>query len=126
MLDVIKQIDYWKAGAINDIESAEILLEKKKYLHGLFFCHLTIEKALKANYVKANNKLAPKTHQLRYLHNNSNIKLNIEQEELLGILMNYQIEGRYPEYKIQLPNSELVKEYLKRTKELLKWLVEKL
>lgn len=58
------QIKYWKKGAISDIETAEILINNNKNLHGLFFCHLVIEKILKAFYVKHNLRLAPKTHNL--------------------------------------------------------------
>ncbi|MDR3610586.1 MAG: HEPN domain-containing protein, partial [Ignavibacteriaceae bacterium] len=56
------QIEYWKTTAISDLETSEILIEKGKTVHGLFWCHLTIEKMLKAHYVKANNEFAPKTH----------------------------------------------------------------
>lgn len=38
-----KQIEYWLNGAKEDLETAEILISKGKILHGLFFCHLTIE-----------------------------------------------------------------------------------
>jgi len=48
MLDINKQIDYWTKGAFSDIETAELLLKGKKYVGSLFFCHLAIEKVLKA------------------------------------------------------------------------------
>jgi len=38
-----KQIQYWKTTALSDFETAEVLIEKEKHLHGLFFCHLAIE-----------------------------------------------------------------------------------
>jgi HEPN domain-containing protein len=47
-----KQISYWIGLAMEDFEVAKILMEKKRYLHGLFFCHLVIEKSLKAIVVK--------------------------------------------------------------------------
>lgn len=37
MADITKQIEYWVNGAESDIDTAGILLKKKKYLHGLFF-----------------------------------------------------------------------------------------
>ena len=52
MIDVEKQISYWKSGAINDLISAKILIERNRLLHGLFFCHLVIEKIIKAHVVK--------------------------------------------------------------------------
>ncbi len=36
-MNINKQIEYWKSGSFSDIETAEILIEKGKYLHGLFF-----------------------------------------------------------------------------------------
>ena len=47
MIDFEKQIEYWKNGAIDDLESAKILIERNRLLHGLFFCHLVIEKIMK-------------------------------------------------------------------------------
>jgi predicted nucleotidyltransferase len=63
----------------------------------LFFCHLTIEKILKACYVKHNQELAPKIYKLQYLAEHSNIKLDVNHKEFFGVLMQFQIEGRYPE-----------------------------
>ncbi len=121
-----KQINYWKSGAESDIESAEILIEKGKYLHGLFFCHLTIEKALKAHFVKSNKQLAPKTHNLIYLLRNTDLVLDESKEKLLGILLKYQLEGRYPEYEVSTPGRKDAQNYLRETKELLEWLIQKL
>ncbi len=42
MIEVEKQIEYWHSGALGDIETAEILISNKKFIHGLFFCHLSI------------------------------------------------------------------------------------
>ncbi|MBI5746475.1 MAG: HEPN domain-containing protein [Nitrospirae bacterium] len=42
-------IEYWSMASKQDLEAAEILFENKKYHHALFFCHLSIEKTLKAN-----------------------------------------------------------------------------
>ena len=67
MINVQKQIDYWVNGAVEDLESAEILIERKRMLHGLFFCHLVIEKILKAHVVKISNEVAPRTHNLMHL-----------------------------------------------------------
>jgi HEPN domain-containing protein len=67
VINVEKQVDYWMSGAEGDLESAEILIDKKRLLHGLFFCHLVIEKAMKAHVVKQTNTIAPRSHNLIYL-----------------------------------------------------------
>jgi len=43
-----KQIEYWKTGVLDDLTTARILIEKRRLLYGLFFCHLVIEKIIKA------------------------------------------------------------------------------
>jgi HEPN domain-containing protein len=124
--NIEKQIDYWKNTAKSDLDTAEILISNGKFLHGLFFCHLTIEKALKANYIKTNQQLPPKTHNLIYLMNKSEIALDDSKYKLLGILLKYQLEGRYPEHELSIPDGKETKKYLKETKELLQWLIQKL
>ena len=52
MLNIQKQINYWITGAEDDIETAGLLIREKRTLHGLFFCHLVIEKAIKAHVGK--------------------------------------------------------------------------
>ena len=44
----------------------------------------------------------------------------------MGILMKYQLQGRYPDYNPILPDILKVNEYLGKTKILLQWLKEKL
>ena len=46
MIDLQKQIDYWITGAEEDLTTADLLLKMKRYQHGMFFCHLSIEKVL--------------------------------------------------------------------------------
>ena len=125
-INLYKQIEYWRSSAPSDIETAEILIEKGKFLHGLFFCYLTIEKALKAHYIKANKQLAPKAHDLIFLSNKTELQPEENHKLFLVVLMKYQLEGRYPEYKLDPPNKEKTREYLNQTKELLEWLVQKL
>ena len=125
-INLEKQIEQWKSSAFSDLETAEILIENGKFLHGLFFCHLTIEKSLKAYYVKSIKDLAPKTHDLIYLSDKAKLLLEEKQQLFLVVLMKYQLEGRYPEYKVSIPSKENAKDYFNQTKELLEWLVQKL
>jgi HEPN domain-containing protein len=126
LFNIAKQIEYWKSGALSDIETAEILIDKGKYIHGLFFCNLVIEKALKAHYVKTIENFAPKTHDLIYLANKANLILDKDRNLILVMLMKYQLEGRYPDNNISSPGEEKANEYFHQTKELLEWLIQKL
>ena len=126
MIDIGKQIAYWKAGAIDDLESARVLIDKNRLLHGLFFCHLVIEKVIKSHIVKQTQEFAPRSHNLIYLSEKANLIFNEEDEIFLGILMKYQLQGRYPDYNPNIPEKAKVLDYLFRTEKLLTWIEEKL
>ena len=58
-MNIEKQINYWVEGAREDIISAELLIKNNRLLHGLFWCHLTIEKIIKAHVVKSTLQIPP-------------------------------------------------------------------
>jgi HEPN domain-containing protein len=125
-MKIEQQIDYWLSSAKDDLDTAELLIGSGKIMHGLFFCHLSIEKSFKAVYVKIKKSIPPKTHNLIYLIDKMSLNINESDEEFLGVLMKYQLEGRYPDYNPSLPSKEKAKEYFDKTKELLKWLKNQL
>jgi len=126
MINVQKQINYWVDEADDDLVSAKILIERKRMLHGLFFCHLVIEKVLKAHVIKISNEIAPRTHNLIYLLEKAQLELSESEEIFLGILMKYQLQGRYPDYNPIIPDRVIVQNYLKQTENLFQWLKKKL
>ena len=126
MINVQKQVNYWVNGAVDDIESAKILIERNRILHGLFFCHLVIEKILKANVVRITKDIAPRTHNLIYLLEKTNFELSEDDEIFLGILMKYQLQGRYPDYNPVIPTILIARNYIKQTEKLLQCLKKKL
>ena len=103
-----------------------MLIRENKTLHGLFFCHLAIEKGLKAHVVKTTGEIPPKSHNLIYLMDLTKLTLCEEDENLLGILMKYQLEGRYPDHDPVIPSSNNSVDYMESTKDLLLWLERKL
>ena len=125
MINIEKQIDYWFKSAFDDLETAKILIVNRRYLQGLFFCHLVVEKAIKAIVVKNTAEIAPRSHNLLYLSEIAGLTFAEEDEVFLGILMKYQLQGRYPDYQPVIPNEERVSDYLRKTENLLLWLKEK-
>jgi HEPN domain-containing protein len=123
LINTQKHIEYWRDSALSDIDTAELLFNKNKLKESLFFCHLTIEKILKAHYTKVYNEVPPKTHSLYYLVEKNAILTDENLLKLFGILMRYQMEGRYPEYKPGVLSKERTLEIIKKTKEVLKWLM---
>lgn len=126
MIDVTKQVAYWISGAEEDLATAELLMAEKRILHGLFFCHLVIEKAIKAHVVKKSGEIPPRSHNLIYLSEKASLEFDENARQFLGILMKYQLQGRYPDYNPVLPEVFKVNEYMEKTKTLLQWLKERL
>ena len=126
MIDIKIQIDYWTNGADDDLLTAELLIREKRILHGLFFCHLVIEKSIKAHVVKTTKEVAPRSHNLFYLSEKAGLEFDNDTEIFLGILMKYQLQGRYSDYNPILPDIIKVNEYFEKTKTLLQWLKAKL
>jgi len=70
--------------------------------------------------------VAPRTHNLIYLSEKAELEFDDDAQIFLGILMKYQLQGRYPDYNPVLPDQTAINEYLIKTKELLQWLKMKL
>ncbi|WP_429884809.1 HEPN domain-containing protein [Geoalkalibacter halelectricus] len=119
MVDISKHIGHWRAGAREDWEVAQDLLRRGRTRHGLFFAHLAVEKALKAQVCQKTNQLAPPIHNLVRLADLAGLSLSDERRELLAEVNSFNIEGRYPELFFPLPSRHEVESYLKRIEDLL-------
>jgi HEPN domain-containing protein len=121
-----EHIDYWLKSADRDLSAAESLFQAKKYDWCLFIGHLVLEKTLKAIFVDNNeNKVPPKTHNLVKLAQVSSLVLTDEQKVFLGEVDDFNLETRYPDYKLEFYNSctkEFTDKYLTKIKEYYKWL----
>lgn len=80
---------------------ANDIFAKKYYRHALFCGHLALEKFLKGKIVNATDNHAPHSHDLLYLAGLAKIDLEPEQQEFLSIVNKFNIEGRYPEEKME-------------------------
>ena len=87
---------------------------------------MVIEKALKAHVVLITKDVAPRSHNLIFLSEKAELVFNEDDEVFLGILMKYQLQGRYPDYTPYIPKKEIVLDYLDKTAKLLQWLQAKL
>lgn len=125
MIDIQKQVSYWQNGALDDLVSAKILISNNRLLHGLFLCHLVVEKSIKAIVVRTMNEIAPRSHNLLFLSEMAKLDFEDDDEIFLGILMKYQLQGRYPDYNPILPDNNKVLEYLNQTEKIMTWLQTK-
>ena len=92
---------YWIDDSEKDFQVAKSLFISGYYSHCLFFCHLTIEKFLKAIVVKRTKEYPPYTHDLRRLAEIANLDLNSKQEKILEIISTFNIAGRYADTKLK-------------------------
>lgn len=128
MNDINKQIDYWKISAEHDWKIALDLFKTKHYDACLFFCHLTLEKLLKGLFVKFNNDSAPYIHDLAKLGNLAGLNLTDEQITNLRIISQFNIAGRYDNFKQEFYKQctkDYTEKYLSITNHFYLWLKEK-
>jgi len=126
MIDISKQIQYWRSGAIEDWDVAVELVNAGRTRHGLFFAHLALEKALKAHVCRATDDLAPRIHALLRLVERSDLSLTEDQRLFLARFDRYQLEGRYPDTLPVAPDGKTARNELRQAKEVFEWLIRKL
>ena len=125
------QINYWRELSDYDIETADAMQKGKRYLYVGFMSHQSIEKILKAYFVKINGESAPFSHSLSYIAKKAKIYEHFteDQKRFLDMLEPMNIECRYPTHKEQLLKSlteERCREILDNSKELQLWIKQKL
>ena len=126
MVDVPKQIDYWRTSSDEDFAAAESLLEKEHLRHSLFFAHLAIEKMLKAHVTRQTKDIPPRIHNLIRLAEIAELKLDTERVEFLREFGAYQLEGRYPDSEQVSVDPTFARDEISRAKEILVWLKKQL
>ncbi|MDD4527740.1 MAG: HEPN domain-containing protein [Candidatus Margulisbacteria bacterium] len=126
-----QKINYWLDLSNYDLDTAKAMLETGRYLYVGFMCHQSVEKILKAYFIKNNNGNPPYTHNLLKLATESGCYnlFNENQKDLIDQLDPLNIEARYPSYKEQLLkqlNKEICSKMFMESKEFLKWISNKL
>jgi HEPN domain-containing protein len=118
-------ITNWIKSSNYDIKTAEHMFATGRYVYVLFMCHLAVEKLLKALYEATYEKVPPKTHNLIYLSNAVNLKIPEDFLRAIESLNDLSVVTRYPEdinALVKAFRRDRTIDYLKKTKELLKWL----
>jgi HEPN domain-containing protein len=126
MIDIEKQVAYWREGAAEDWLVAVELVDLGRTRHGLFFAHLALEKMLKAHVCRVTQDLAPRIHPLLRLAERTGLALSEEQRAFLARFDRYQIEGRYPDLLPAPPSVEAARQELQQAEEVFEWLKRQL
>lgn len=128
-MEINEMIYYWVEGAKDDLKTAKSLYASKRYHHCLFFCHLFVEKIIKALVVKKTKQQAAYGHNLARLAELTGIKFSEGQLDLLAEITSFNIEARYNDYKrrfFKKATKEYTKKYFRSAKDIYLWLGKKL
>ncbi len=122
---------YWVELSDYDLETAEAMLQSKRYLYVGFMCHQSIEKIIKGFFTFLKSDVAPFSHSLSYLAKKGDFYeiFSEEQKDFIDQIEPLNIEARYPSHKERLLKSlteEKCIEIIGKTKELQGWIKEKL
>jgi len=118
----------WFRQAQYDIGTAESLVASGRYPPAIFFCHLALEKGLKALYIEKFNDNPEKTHNLVYLVELLDLELPGHYLDPLFVINRTGVTGRYPhnlEKVLEQYTQEKTQKLLSDTREILTWLMQR-
>ena len=124
-MDHQKIVQYRLDAANLDWPAVNHLLEKRDYVHALFFAHLALEKTLKAAAALRIKNHPPYTHNLILLAEQAELKLSDETTKFLVNITRFNIESRYPDEKFTIHRALSAKEarkMVKQAKEITTWI----
>ena len=98
-----EHIDWWVAESDRNWQTAIFNKDGKQNVFSLFAFHLCVEKLLKAVWIKDNtDNFPPRTHDLTKIYNETDLDLDYKWYALLVIVSEWNLEGRYPDYKLKI------------------------
>ncbi len=92
MIDIDKQISFWRNGAEEDLAVARDLVNRNRIRHGLFFAHLALEKALKAHICRVTQDIAPRLHNLVRLVELAKLDIKPAHVDILAEMNSFNID----------------------------------
>jgi len=119
-----KASKFWLEKSVEDLDTAKALLDAGQYNWCAFICQQSLEKVLKAGYVKKFKKIPPYIHKLERL--TDILRLEPPEEILASIIEidKYYLATRYPSYKaaVNITDKAEAKEIYHKTEEAYEWL----
>lgn len=116
----------WQAQAEYDLSVAELLYRQSVYRYCVFFCHLSLEKQLKAMFIERTGIQNPsRTHDLIDLAGDVGIDLPAEYYDFMLELSKQSVAARYPEDSVYRYDEELAASTLSQVREVQEWLKSK-
>jgi len=130
-MTIDEKVQYWVDLSDYDLETAEGMMQIKKYLYVAFMCHQAIEKIFKAVYTQQKEDTPPYVHKLSYIAREGGFLSSFSEEQVNFIdrLEPLNIKTRYPDYKKELAKRltpAICLEVVGETKKLQQWTKENL
>ncbi len=122
-------IKFWINGSDEALKVAEDLYRLDHRSFCLFFCHLTLEKALKAILAKKFPGESYYIHSLSKLATTAGLNLPTGWLETLDEISTFNVKARYNDIKLELykrATPAYTERFLSKTKEIQQWLKEKI
>lgn len=123
-------IKYWVETSEADLAAMESVFNAGKYDWALYIGHLSLEKILKAAWVKNNERNIPtRTHNLRKISEEAKLSFSEEAIIFLNRVTNFNLETRYPDYKMNFNKTctkEFAEENIQKIKALFECIKEKI
>ncbi len=124
-IDIEKIVKHWQETSLEDYNTMINLYNSETFHWSLFFGHISIEKLLKAYYVKKKNKHAPHIHNLYRIAELSEIAIVDKYADWLDTITTFNLNARYDDFKREF-YKQCTKEYtdlwIDRIKELKEWI----
>ncbi len=122
-------IESWVNSSDKDFATMNDMYKTKHYDWALFMGHLSIEKLLKAVYLKNTDENPPLIHDLRRIAEKASLQLTEEQQIRLDSISRFNIRARYDDYKqsfYKLCTVEFTNEWINQINECRSWIKQML
>jgi HEPN domain-containing protein len=128
-IDVLKVINHWIITSDEDFQTMLSLYDSGSYNWALFLGHISVEKPLKALYVKKYKEHAPFLHNLFRLADLNEMELSDEKSDWLDKITSFNLNARYDDYKREfyiLCTKDFTEEWIKKIGILREWIKQQL
>lgn len=119
-----EEIENWYKQGLNDFASVQKMFNAGIYDSATFYCEQTVQKLLKAMWMKIKKSYPPKTHNIAKL----GVQLNAPTK-IISLIQNiapFYFISRYPDAANGVPaeiiNKKLAEEIIQATKEVVDWI----
>jgi len=121
---------YWFSYAQNDIDSAEIMLQSKRWFYTVYMCQQAIEKLVKGLYILYIDDNVPRLHDINNIlerfKNKIPEKITEDHTGLFDTLSEFYLRSRYPDYTSTLTafiTGDYAQLIFEKSREAFQWLL---